>query len=120
MEYIQALYDFSQALKTAPPTYRIGQFRAHCKLPDVEISIDVPRWMSKSRAKQIVAARMLDWLSKASIKYFLSEYFPRADKKAVIEMRERLREMGFPCISDAIPHPQNDALYRLMYEGTAQ
>lgn len=116
MEYIQALYDFSQALKTAPPTYRLGQFRAHCKLPDVEISIDIPRWMSKSRAKQILAARMLDWLSKASVEC-LFDFFPKGNKKAVIEMRERLTEMGFPCISDAIPHPQNDALYRLMYEG---
>lgn len=117
MEYVQAVYDFSQALHSAPPIYRIDEFRASCKLNDVEVSVDIPRWMSKKKAKQIVAARVLDCLSAASIKYFLSEYFPRADKKAVIAMREKLTEMGFPCISNAIPHPRDVTLDRVMYEG---
>jgi hypothetical protein len=89
MEYVQALYDFSQALHTAPPTYRIDKFRAVCKLNDVQISVLIPRWMSKRKAKQLIAAKMLDRLMLASIKYFLLEYFPRADIKAVIAMRKK-------------------------------
>lgn len=119
MEYVQAVYDFSQALHSAPPIYRIDEFRASCKLDDVgfKVSVNIPRWMSKKKAKQIVAARMLDRLSTARIKFLLSDLFPRADKKAVIAMRERLSQMGFPCYSNATPHPRDVALYRVMYEG---
>lgn len=117
MEYVQAVYDFSQALHSAPPIYRIDEFRASCKLNDVEVSVDIPRWMPKKTAKRIVAARVLDCLSAASIKYFLCDLFPNANKKAVIAMRKRLTQMGFPCYSNAAPHPRDDGLYRVMYEG---